>query len=238
MKLKFLTASIGLCSALVANSANSSVLTYQFSGFITNVDNAASPYFLTSIVSGNPWAASISIDDSSPDQFSGTLAGVYQGLDFSVAVGSALSYSNSDFLNLGIDDTSVSYNNANGSADNIRFNILTGPLWGVSSGLNVDGFRVTTTNIELATPDSPLFSEILSSVQNFQLSDFSVEKRFVIGFQNINFPNKQMTITGNINSLSVISDASPVPVPSAFWLFGSALIGLFGFKRNAHPYPV
>jgi hypothetical protein len=27
-------------------------------------------------------------------------------------------------------------------------------------------------------------------------------------------------------------DVSPVPIPAAFWLFGSAIVGLFGIVRH------
>ena len=130
---------------------------------------------------------------------------------------------------MGLEDTSVSYNNANGSADNIRFNILTDALWGVSSNLNVDGFRVSTTNIELATQDSPLFSEALSSVYNFDLADFSVEKRFVVVLGDA-INHRGMEITGNFTSFTLTPAA--VPIPAAAWLFGTGLLGLLGLKRR------
>lgn len=37
---------------------------------------------------------------------------------------------------------------------------------------------------------------------------------------------------GQLDTSSSHYDASPVPVPAAAWLFGSALVGLVGFKRK------
>ncbi len=37
---------------------------------------------------------------------------------------------------------------------------------------------------------------------------------------------------GKIDNILVSADASPVPVPAAVWLFGSAMLGLFGVRRK------
>lgn len=37
---------------------------------------------------------------------------------------------------------------------------------------------------------------------------------------------------GSISHIAIYGDISPIPVPAAFWLFGTALIGFIGFSRR------
>ena len=37
---------------------------------------------------------------------------------------------------------------------------------------------------------------------------------------------------GSISNFAIYGTASPIPVPAAFWLFGTALIGFIGFSRR------
>ena len=39
-------------------------------------------------------------------------------------------------------------------------------------------------------------------------------------------------VQGAISNLAIWGDVSPIPVPAAFWLFGSALIGFVGMSRK------
>jgi len=37
---------------------------------------------------------------------------------------------------------------------------------------------------------------------------------------------------GSISHVAIYGDVSPIPVPAAFWLFGTALIGFIGYSRR------
>ncbi|MCG8055306.1 MAG: VPLPA-CTERM sorting domain-containing protein [Candidatus Thiodiazotropha endolucinida] len=74
---------------------------------------------------------------------------------------------------------------------------------------------------ELEPPESSLFSSIATDAARFDLSGsafFGIE----------DFVND----TDYLLELNGIAAPSPVPLPAAFWLFGSAMIGLIGFQRQ------
>ncbi|MCP4765042.1 MAG: hypothetical protein GY875_02110 [Gammaproteobacteria bacterium] len=75
------------------------------------------------------------------------------------------------------------------------------------------------------TGDSFLFLEALGGlniVDNFDFAYKGVQDTF------------RMEIAGGVNGLGflALNDASAVPVPAAVWLFGTALLGLFGFGKR------
>ena len=39
-------------------------------------------------------------------------------------------------------------------------------------------------------------------------------------------------VQGSISNLAIWGKVSPIPVPAAFWLFGTALIGFVGMSRR------
>ncbi|MCG8018540.1 MAG: VPLPA-CTERM sorting domain-containing protein [Candidatus Thiodiazotropha sp. 'RUGA'] len=74
---------------------------------------------------------------------------------------------------------------------------------------------------ELEPPESSLFSSIATDAALFDLSGSAL-----FGIED--FVND----TDYLLELDGIAAPSPVPLPAAFWLFGSAMIGLIGFQRQ------
>jgi hypothetical protein len=74
---------------------------------------------------------------------------------------------------------------------------------------------------ELAPPDSSLFSSIATDASLFDQSG-------VVFFGIEDFINDEDYLV----EISGIATPSPVPLPAAFWMFGSGLIGLIGFQRQ------
>jgi hypothetical protein len=74
---------------------------------------------------------------------------------------------------------------------------------------------------ELSPPESSLFSSVATDASLF-------EQTGMVFFGIENFINDEDYLV----EISGISAPSPVPLPAAFWMFGSGLIGLIGFQRK------
>ncbi|MBV2089499.1 MAG: VPLPA-CTERM sorting domain-containing protein [Candidatus Thiodiazotropha sp. (ex Ctena orbiculata)] len=74
---------------------------------------------------------------------------------------------------------------------------------------------------ELEPPDSSLFSSIATDAALFELTGSAC-----IGVEDFIYDVDYLV------ELDGIAAPSPVPLPAAFWLFGSAVIGLIGFQRQ------
>ncbi|MEJ2620682.1 MAG: VPLPA-CTERM sorting domain-containing protein [Candidatus Thiodiazotropha sp.] len=74
---------------------------------------------------------------------------------------------------------------------------------------------------ELSPPDSSLFSSVATDAGLFDQSG-------MVFFGIEDFINDEDYLV----EISGIAAPSPVPLPAAFWMFGSGLIGLIGFQRK------
>lgn len=50
--------------------------------------------------------------------------------------------------------------------------------------------------------------------------------------KDLTFTNLNLEIDLRAEEISIVGDVSPVPLPAAAWLFGTALIGLVGFSKR------
>ncbi|MCG8488202.1 MAG: VPLPA-CTERM sorting domain-containing protein [Chromatiales bacterium] len=122
---------------------------------------------------------------------------------------------------VGIDDWSVSGFSGYQTDVEYRSDGLgdVGPYLAARSG---DGDNIIFEfDFQLEPPESSLPSSIATDATLFDLSGtafFSIENL-------ITFDDLEIELTG-------IAAPSPVPLPAAFWMFGSGLIGLIGIQRQ------
>lgn len=91
---------------------------------------------------------------------------------------------------------------------------LIGSGYSYSTGISTWGYILSDNT-------SPFFSGVMLRVEDV----LGLQESLVSGgFKNSNSYN-------NLGGF-LIRDVSTVPVPAAFWLFGSALLGFFGFSRR------
>lgn len=69
---------------------------------------------------------------------------------------------------------------------------------------------------------SELFFRWTDAINSFSISDFKDVTEGADG------------TGGGISNFRAYSDLTPIPLPAAGWLFGSALIGLMGLRRKLH----
>jgi len=103
---------------------------------------------------------------------------------------------------------------------------------GTARSFSDNGLDNLTGMILLTDTDGSVFSDDSLPI-SFALSDFEQSMFNFGGSDDGVFGGVQ----GSIDSITFSSDMgmSPVPLPAAIWLFGSALAGLFGFKlRQRH----
>ena len=110
----------------------------------------------------------------------------------------------------GNDFLSVDIGGTNGSVDN------------TPSGGNV----LTSVHFDWRGPAGTIFPDPAVMASSLSTTDFNF-RRIVFGFNN-QFSDQVIQIAAQIN----FGPASAVPVPAAVWLFGSGLIGLFGFLKK------
>jgi len=76
--------------------------------------------------------------------------------------------------------------------------------------------------------DSLVYPSALLALANARSSQFTLSSAGMVGFAINDFP-----LGDNRGGVSLqISDLSEIPVPAAFWLFGTALIGFVGMSRR------
>jgi len=129
----------------------------------------------------------------------------------------------------------------------LRVDFLNGAVTNLNFGFAVSGFQSGADGVTFSIFDSN--DVILNSI--FQSADITFPdgvnpSDFPEGFVNLNFMGiasyALFDFSSNEANRFIIDDfsgtfgstenISAVPVPAAFWLFGSALIGLFGFSRR------
>lgn len=210
-------------------AAMASTIHYDFSGVITAVPTA-----MTSIAVGDSWSASLVIDSNAPAAtislphpslplFTAGTQTSYAGLSGTLSIGSGFSYTFDTGANLRVSNDAV----VNGM-------MLDGAAFiSSASNLSLDGLDIISVRVG--------FQTLLGQFANL-IDDTSMPSQATLA----SFPQAQMAltvvdnatgsfgpgVTGSLSSLSVT--ASPVPVPAAAWLFGSALLGLVARARH-HP---
>ncbi len=114
-------------------------------------------------------------------------------------------------------------------SEDITFSVVGAPAVGISGVANVISIQFAgffgVDNLSASLNGSPLSISAVFSFLN-------------VGVLNTIFTNGDYTLTfagtafSNGAALSGNVAINSVPVPAAFWLFGSALVGLFGFRMH------
>lgn len=159
---------------------------------------------------------------------------------------------NSNFCTQGAQPSNVLFNSANGGNFNIQW--LSNDSWveGTNGGTGGSGFPTTTAvrfqsipsvlsgptaslgtflytlpgNNVYVTYTLPLSSNLMNDVSAGQdlslfLTPLDNQIGYLMAARSAGTTNSQFSVT-----------AAPVPIPAAFWLFGSGLIGLVGLARR------
>jgi len=117
----------------------------------------------------------------------------------------------------------------------LRVDFLNGAVTNLSFGFAVDTFGSGVDGVSFSIFDSS--DTLLNST--FQFGNYSLpSSSFPEGFVDLSFLGIAsyaiFDFSNNSAPRYIIDDftLSPVPVPAAAWLFGSALLGFFGFSRK------
>jgi hypothetical protein len=146
----------------------------------------------------------------------------------------SLSWDDSN-LTAGADISGVLYRNDDGTSWNVNFN-LSGLVLGTTCGVPPCGF--------VATGGSGSLDEIGGAGRSILLTGKQDVHGWAFYFNNVGYrlgPNGAQSgdgwvgrgwLEGASGSTDDWLVTAQVPVPTAVWLFGSALLGLFGIKRS------
>jgi hypothetical protein len=138
--------------------------------------------------------------------------------------GSGTTYPQGDYFIVVLDGTTI-FNESFANAQSTDIQSYAPPV-GVELARRVDlGFTVSTFSLDSAynLGADPIFSNIPHSASTATIQ-FVIQG---VGNQDLNDESWAM------DNLSV-SVVSPVPVPSAVWLFGSGVLGLIGISRRGN----
>jgi hypothetical protein len=207
-----------LCGGLMANPARASVVTFNFTGNVTNV---VGTFTGSGISSGSPFTASYQFDtsalpaDSNPTPSIGQYFNALNNVTFSLGT-----YSNIPQPSITVNSVTV----IDGSADAYS---VRAPVIGLAPGSS--SLLPTELKIDLlggtAGITSEAFPTIAPSISSFTSQTFRV-------LFNGGALAGGVTVVGNLSSLTA------VPLPAAVILFGAGLIALVGLgagswrKRN------
>lgn len=119
------------------------------------------------------------------------------------------------------------------------FDIPLSVIWDASGFLNTSAYTVGQT---IANTGATPASDAVASLGSYQIgsspfatttldSVLPLSDDGIGGIPLTSGPFKDFSPNIDVTSMTVIS-VSTVPVPAAVWLFGSGLIGLFGFARR------
>ena len=183
---------------------------------------------------GEPISGSYSYDTSIADTNALTTQGDYPGAltAFSLDLGNgATAELSSNAIITVLNDT---------AGDKIRtvFNQVptSGPdLVDLSDGTHTATYEVDQMGLELSSLDGNALSSdslIQISPLDFQTNNFYIRYSFKSGDPLVNNNGSEIQ-SFYIQGVALSVSISTVPVPAAFWLFGSGLVGLFGIAgRN------
>ena len=211
---------IGLCSILITVLASTNTIaastTISFSGVISGNEPLLNPVItLGDLISGQ-----ITYDTDSPDSNSSPETGSYYtaitayefniGSFFGSSSGGRIFVNDNKSINLSLTGDSINFSTNNNS------NGLVGP--------NIGDWMLGAISVLLIDSSQSVFdSDALPSEQLDPL-DFDIQQSIVV-FTNISSPTSVISVGFDVQSFSV------VPIPGAFWLFGTGLIGLVGIAK-------
>ncbi len=173
----------------------------------------------------------VNSDDITPTGASGDLIDVLDGNSFPLIGAQFNSGGNSTIF-----DTSNAYYGPDGNFE--TFGFFAGDYSSISSSSELKlGFSfgatflydTNTHNVTLtAGVRDPVTFELVDQIytgSNFSIDLLNLDPNGFNGFTN--------TTSFTVDTLNInVTGVSAVPVPAAVWLFGSGLIGLFGFARK------
>ncbi|ARN72869.1 VPLPA-CTERM sorting domain-containing protein [Oceanicoccus sagamiensis] len=214
----------------LTSSANAAMVHYEFSGFITSIDDPAGSFGVLSVNDGFTVTYAIDLDEPETNSF--------------IDNDDLGRYVNIDLVNLDVGIYSLTGGNPPGAMFVGNNSLLT---QGANAGKRQDTFRIDKWSSgydayysintlaflgdleTVGNPTSINSDDIPTSVPSpgsFEINSFKL-----VGWQPRD-ETASMLIEGQFRSLTVSVVPSAVPVPAAAWLFGSALIGLAGIKRK------
>ncbi len=189
-------------------AANAAMVTVDVTGTISQINS--NDIFGAGV--GDTWMLSYSYDtDTAVDTNSDGNVGLYfLGTPMSFTLG-GVTYTSPDSI------SAVQLVNDTAGVD--------GYISGTAGTFSANGLDNLSGLIMLTDTDASVFGDD-SLPLSFALSDFE-NTMFNFGGSAAGVFGG---VLGSIDSITFSSDVSPVPIPGAIWLFGSALAGLFGFK--------
>jgi hypothetical protein len=232
---------MGLLAVVFALPAGAAIFSYQLSGsiggdggLISDVDAPGAPTADNVSVSPDPFPNPVpfTISFDLDDSVTGVPAGS-NGSSFSSAITNlVIDINGSAFYSSSAEDVSEF---DNGSNHQWSFFTFGGPYNLVDDSVDieddmgnfVDSLQLMQADLFLLDTDSTLFSQnppelVAFNGNEFEFGDFDLTWRSVASDLYL------YSVTGDIESITV----SAVPLPSAFWLFGSALLGLSGIAKR------
>jgi len=226
---KSLLSAVVACIFFVLSAPVFSATTFSFAGNLgfIYIDNGAATYSGVSI--GDPFSGSITYGDSETDAssivinapisadylftgspYGGTFTNSSTEINTTGAT-SAVGIGNNDSMG---DDAAI-INDLYGSGSTAMSTVA--DVWVADSFNSTYSFGVSLYSLDTSLYPGLGFQRLSPSLSETDFEIFYVEEFDTQG-------NTIFMATGIVNSVS----ASPVPVPAAFWLFGSGLLGLTG----------
>jgi hypothetical protein len=206
----FLAPALGTLLLTVSVGANAASLSrYTFTGTVTGFSDGAGLAAANNIVVGTAVTYVFDVDTSA----AGTISR-YGEADQTLVNNSTESYFYTDFISGGLLENGDNPDKSStGNVSEHNYGLSAGPgfllLFGESQS--------EVTSIQASTSD--LTSWALASAAAPTL--FGGSETAFVG-----------TLSTTIRSTLTLSSVSPVPIPAAAWLFGSALLGFFGLARR------
>ncbi len=251
--MNFLKLASTAITLILSTSANATLITYEFSGTLAGLQGQASSMFSSATI-GDSFSIRISLDDTLADQVSNTNNGTYgdymyappgQPAGFSSVINAQLIIGSEmkPFTWAGgtvgaqqqfkVYDGQTMYYGSGAIKQWEGLSFTAQPTTGRSSsnnyyaGLNFVDIYDTGTNVTGSAGILP------SDALPVRLGGLPGTGSFYYFFENPNSTDFDSYIGGNITGLSINGvPVSPVPLPTAVWLFGSGLIGLAGIARK------
>jgi len=108
-------------------------------------------------------------------------------------------------------------------------------VYDLSANLSTGLRNVTVENTDASVTIESVKLVDSTNVANFWLGDFDDAGEWMLSAYLLDTTAYTLTIIGTLAGTSfgtVTTTVSSVPLPAAVWLFGSALVGLFGASRR------
>jgi hypothetical protein len=213
---------------LFTSSSYAAMIRYELGGVIEAVDSR-----ISSVMVGDSWSAILTIDSATMDTNIGDPnSGLYIGPSGSYTISTTVTIDPTQFLTNSINvfnDPGIFFT----EMDSLSFRTqMMGP--------SLDGFEITTLLTGLQDAFGFAFnSDNLSETLGKSISDFASRSFLLHAFdpdaEVILIPGRPPVMGGEFAALqgTVTSySATAVPIPPAILLFGTALLGMFGFTRK------